>query len=106
TDPLTAQLVSGPGHGTLALNADGSFRYTPQAGFTGIDRFVYRVEDGSPVGDSGTMDANAATVTLQVMTQAAPPVPPKADTRVIVAGDTGTPFHGSPGQTVSLKGVL
>src|SRR5439155_10316537 len=28
-DALTAALVSGPAHGTLALNANGSFSYTP-----------------------------------------------------------------------------
>src|SRR5207237_7721325 len=30
-DPLTAVLVSGPSHGTLGLNSDGSFSYTPSA---------------------------------------------------------------------------
>ena len=29
TPPLTAQLVSGPSNGTLQLNSDGSFSYTP-----------------------------------------------------------------------------
>ncbi|TGV62728.1 hypothetical protein EN803_36865, partial [Mesorhizobium sp. M2D.F.Ca.ET.160.01.1.1] len=32
--------------GTLALNADGSFTYTPIAGFTGTDSFTYRAFDG------------------------------------------------------------
>ncbi len=41
-DPLTAVLVSGPSHGTLTLNADGSFGYTPAADFAGTDMFSYR----------------------------------------------------------------
>lgn len=32
-------LVSGPAHGTLALQADGSFTYTPDANFNGTDTF-------------------------------------------------------------------
>src|SRR5439155_11019019 len=34
-DILSAVLVSGPAHGVLALNGDGSFTYTPSAGFSG-----------------------------------------------------------------------
>jgi hypothetical protein len=45
-DPLTASLVAAPLHGTLELAADGSFRYTPQAGFIGDDVFTYRASDG------------------------------------------------------------
>lgn len=30
--PLIAVVGTGPAHGTLALNADGSFSYTPAAG--------------------------------------------------------------------------
>ena len=43
---LTAVLVTGPAHGTLALNADGSFTYTPAANFNGADSFTYRANDG------------------------------------------------------------
>jgi len=32
-------------HGTLALNADGSFTYTPDTGFTGTDTFTYTTQD-------------------------------------------------------------
>ena len=63
TDPegntLTAVLVSGPAHGTLTLNADGSFTYTPNANFHGGDSFTYRANDG-------TLNSGLATVTLTV----------------------------------------
>jgi VCBS repeat-containing protein len=58
-DALTAQLVSGPTHGTLALNPDGSFTYTPGANFNGDDSFTYQANDG-------TEDSNVATVSLTV----------------------------------------
>jgi VCBS repeat-containing protein len=33
-------LVTGPAHGTLALNSDGSFTYTPAANFVGTESFT------------------------------------------------------------------
>ncbi|MEX0713607.1 MAG: Ig-like domain-containing protein [Pirellulales bacterium] len=56
-DPLTAELVTGPSAGILVLNTDGSFIYTPDAGFTGTDSFTY-------VANDGTVDSNVAVVTL------------------------------------------
>jgi VCBS repeat-containing protein len=47
---LQAVLVSGPSHGTLTLNTDGSFNYLPAANFAGADSFSYHANDGS--GDS------------------------------------------------------
>jgi VCBS repeat-containing protein len=44
--PLTAALVGGPAHGTLTLNANGSFTYTPSANFNGSDQFTYKAVDG------------------------------------------------------------
>jgi hypothetical protein len=45
-DPLRFTTQSGPAHGSLALGADGSFVYTPEAGYRGADRFVVGVDDG------------------------------------------------------------
>jgi len=45
-DPLTAQLQTSASNGTLTLNADGSFTYTPTAGFVGVDSFTYSAFDG------------------------------------------------------------
>ncbi|MBI1396537.1 MAG: tandem-95 repeat protein, partial [Betaproteobacteria bacterium] len=58
-DALTARLVTGPAHGTIDLGADGGFVYTPEAGYVGADRFVYRATDG-------TADSSDATVSLDV----------------------------------------
>jgi hypothetical protein len=46
-DLLAASLVTGPAHGTLALDADGAFIYTPAANFFGEDIFTYRASDPS-----------------------------------------------------------
>jgi uncharacterized membrane protein YgcG len=44
-DELRAEVVKGPAHGDLNLDNDGSFRYRPDAGFTGLDGFTYAVDD-------------------------------------------------------------
>lgn len=58
-DPLTASLFRGPQHGTLLLNPDGSFQYTPATGFTGLDSFLYRANDGE-------LSSRLAVVSLRV----------------------------------------
>lgn len=58
-DPLTASLYRGPQHGTLLLNPDGSFQYTPVAGFSGLDSFLYRANDGD-------LSSRLAVVSLRV----------------------------------------
>ena len=40
---LTAAVGDDPSNGTLQLNPDGSFVYTPDAGFAGVDSFTYTV---------------------------------------------------------------
>lgn len=51
TDILYADLFEGPQHGTVVLNQDGSFTYTPNAGFYGADSFSYLML-GIPAGNS------------------------------------------------------
>lgn len=68
-DPLSAFLVNGPAHGTLSLNADGSFGYTPHANYYGTDSFTYKADDGYTT-------SNIATVNLTITQQSAPPPDP------------------------------
>ncbi|WP_255059507.1 Ig-like domain-containing protein [Mycolicibacterium arenosum] len=58
-DTLTATLVSGPAHGTLTFNTNGSFTYTPDAAFNGVDSFTYRASDGQ-------VTSNLATVSISI----------------------------------------
>jgi VCBS repeat-containing protein len=58
--PLTAQLVSGASNGSLVLNTDGTFSYTPNIDFNGSDSFTYQAIDSL----SGV--SNTATVHITV----------------------------------------
>ena len=44
---------------SFALNADGTFTYTPATNFNGIDQFTYRASDGK-------LSSNLATVKITV----------------------------------------
>ena len=56
---LTAALGTTTAHGTLTLQADGSFTYKPSAGFAGTDTFTYTAH-------AGTAASNVANVTITV----------------------------------------
>ena len=53
-------------HGSLVLDTDGGFTYTPNTDFVGIDRFVYQVNDPLGLNDN-------AQVTINVGGQNTPP---------------------------------
>src|SRR2546428_5571530 len=44
-DSLSAVLVSQPTHGSLTLNSNGSFSYTPAANYNGTDSFTYKANE-------------------------------------------------------------
>lgn len=56
----TAELVMDVMYGTLSLNSDGSFSYSPGQTFDGIDSFVYRAVFGA-VSDQATVTLTACT---------------------------------------------
>ena len=57
---ITSSVVSNPTSGTLiAFGTDGTFTYRPNTGFSGIDSFTYKINDGS-------LDSNVAKVTVAV----------------------------------------
>jgi CSLREA domain-containing protein len=98
----TAIQVSGPSHASsFTLNANGSFSYTPVAGFAGTDTFTYKARDNS--GDAGTQDSNTATVTITVNPTSCTPAPSgmiawwpgDGNTDDIVGGHNGSLQNGA-----------
>jgi hypothetical protein len=71
---LKAVLFRGPAHGTVSLGADGSFTYTPNPGFAGVDTFTYKANDGLWTDGVTPMspDSNVATVTIAVVDNTPP----------------------------------
>jgi VCBS repeat-containing protein len=65
-DHLNAVKLSDPAHGSLTLNANGSFVYTPAANYNGPDSFTYAANDG-------TQNSSPATVTIAVTSVNDPP---------------------------------
>ena len=86
-DSLTAVLETGPAHGSLTLDPDGSYQYVPVAGYVGPDSFTYRADDGA-------LTSAPATVSLSI-TNAAP-----------VAVDDSTTAAKNVAKSVGAPGVL
>jgi hypothetical protein len=86
-DTLSAVLETGVANGTLVLNADGSFTYTPNAGFNGSDSFTYRADDGKARSEP-------ATATIEVTP--VPDAPAALDDLFSFASpvDVSTPYVG------------
>ena len=79
-DPLTAVLFSDTANGVVNLHPDGSFTYTPNADFNGIDSFEYYAKDA-------TRDSNLSFVNITVT---------PAEDDVVARDDANTTTAGIP----------
>jgi gliding motility-associated-like protein len=78
--------VEGPVNGTVELNADGTYIYTPNEEFTGKNEFVYEICDASGLCDN-------ATVTISVFDYVDENRPPVA-VADNYTGKVNTPVNG------------
>ena len=89
-DPIEVPSASTPANGTLTMQRVGSFQYTPDPGFTGVDTFRYAVED-----DQGNTTGVSVVVTITVTPSPDPTTIPANgapigvdDAFAVVAGET------------------
>ncbi|HET6910863.1 MAG TPA: nidogen-like domain-containing protein [Mycobacteriales bacterium] len=88
-DAMTAVKDTDPSHGTLTLNSDGSYTYTPDAGYVGTDSFTYHAHD-TVTG----LDSTPATVTITVTAVNSPPTV-----------DANGPYPGHEGSSIAIAGT-
>ncbi|MDZ7808767.1 MAG: Ig-like domain-containing protein [Gracilimonas sp.] len=63
-DPIRAILIGSAQNGSINVVTDGSFTYTPEEDFVGVEQIQYTISDG--------LEETTATVTIEVVNQ--PPV--------------------------------
>jgi predicted extracellular nuclease len=66
-EQVSIQILEGPQHGTLSMNDDGSFTYTPDAGFMGTDTFRYMVLSVPTINAEWSDDAMVTIVVKPYM---------------------------------------
>ncbi|MDQ0026868.1 VCBS repeat-containing protein [Variovorax paradoxus] len=116
-DTLTYTKGSDPSHGTVTVNADGTYTYTPGANFNGTDSFTVTVSDGhggtttstvnvtvNPVNDAPSTTVNNAGVVSEGSLPGGIPAagePPLQSTGTISIAD---PDSAAGDLSVSLSG--
>jgi len=68
---LTVSVNTNPSHGTVSVNPDGTFTYTPAIGYVGPDSFTYRCTDGALTSAIAT-----ASITVVIGPNVRPTVAP------------------------------
>jgi subtilisin family serine protease len=91
-DAMHAVLATAPAHGTLVLDAAGSFRYTPATGYSGTDSFSYRAADAA---------ASSAPATVSLTVKASTVKPP-----VATADSYSAPVYRSAPYAARILAVL
>ncbi|MBA2692152.1 MAG: tandem-95 repeat protein [Rubrobacter sp.] len=85
--------VTGPTKGSLTLNANGAFEYTPNAAATGTDTFTYKATDGTATSNEATVAITINTVNKKPT--AAPDEYSVGEDETLTADGTGTqPING------------
>ncbi|GAA0682052.1 hypothetical protein GCM10009104_03560 [Marinobacterium maritimum] len=77
-DELTFSKTTDPANGTVTINPDGGWEYTPNPGYSGNDSFTVMVSDGK--GGTDTITVNVEVTPKPVVVPPAPVAPaPSAD---------------------------
>ncbi|WP_296952455.1 tandem-95 repeat protein, partial [uncultured Massilia sp.] len=107
-DTVTYGKATDPAHGSVVVNADGTYTYTPAANYHGADSFSYTVSDGhggsntytvavtvNPVNDAPTASGTAITTDEDTPRSGSLPGATDADGDTVTYGKASDPAHGT-----------
>ncbi|WP_426077591.1 DUF4347 domain-containing protein, partial [Janthinobacterium sp. PSPC3-1] len=107
-DTVTYGKGSDPAHGTVVVNANGTYTYTPAANYNGADSFTYTVSDGkggsntytvaitvSPVNDAPTASGTAITTAEDTAKSGSLPAATDVDGDTVTYSKGSNPAHGT-----------
>jgi hypothetical protein len=83
----TGTAVVAPSNGTVVIEPDGTFSYVPNAGFTGVDQFVYEVCDDHALLDGTDAPACAQALVSILVGTATVDELPSIDVLIDIDGD-------------------
>ncbi|RYD95296.1 MAG: tandem-95 repeat protein, partial [Sphingobacteriales bacterium] len=93
-DPLTYTLGTPPANGTVVVNPDGTFTFTPNNNYSGTDSFTVVVSDGK--GGTTTVTVNANVAPTNVAPVANSPAVTTAEDSPVNGAITATDADGDP----------
>ena len=117
-DTLTATVVATTTNGVLSLNANGSFTYTPNTNFNGVDHFTYLAHDAFTNSAVATVTITVNAVNdAPVATNLSVTIPEDSSTNLVVRGSDvestnlsyailNNPVHGTLGTLNTNTGAV
>ncbi|OYO30849.1 Ig-like domain-containing protein, partial [Janthinobacterium sp. PC23-8] len=107
-DAITYAKATDPAHGTLVVNTNGTYTYTPAKDYNGADSFSYTVSDGkggsntytvavtiSPVNDAPAGSGTTITTAEDTAKTGTLPVATDVDGDKLTYGKGSDPAHGT-----------
>ncbi len=100
-DTFSVTTHTNPSHGTVALNADGTFTYTPTTDFVGEDEFTYIICDGNVTSTCKTARVHVSVVSTTTNITVANDDAYNTDVNVAVVGNVLNNDTDPEGDTVT-----
>ena len=101
-DPLSFSLISGPQHGELTFNTDGTFTYIPESGYVGADQFTYKACDPSGACDDAVVNLTIDPSAVVSLTPSLSTIP--EGNKVTITAVLSAPVAEDVEVTLSFKG--
>ncbi len=92
---LTATIETNPTHGDLLDNGDGTFTYTPDPGYNGLDGFSYKLCDNGTTSGADNFKCTTVGATVDVTVDSVNDAPSGTDKTITILEDASHTFDAA-----------